>query len=111
MDSGPDSDKTLRDVANSLTFMTIMAAVGVALMFFFDFQDRLFGVGALLAAVNLFAILLEVRGALAPVRVPMEVLQNLEPESELEPQPQSQPKPSSRQRKEKPLKLVVSNKR
>lgn len=104
-DSDLDSDKTLRDVANTLTFLTIAAALGLVLMMVSDPQEMMFGFGGLLVSVALFAILIEVRGALAPIRVPMEVLQNLEPE----PEPQSQLMPSTKQQKRKMFRLVVGN--
>lgn len=104
-DSDLDSDKTLRDVANTLTLLTLAAALGLVLMMVFDPQEMMFGFGALLAAVTLFAILLEVRGALAPIRIPMEVLQNLEPE----PEPQSQLKLPTVQQKKKLFQLIVNN--
>ena len=104
-----DSEKTLRDVANELTFFVVTAAVGVALMFFYEPQDTQFGMGALVAAVALLVLLIDVRGGLAPIRIQMEVLKNLSPVPE--PKELETPRPVSQrgEPKQRHLKLVVRN--
>ena len=99
-----DRNRTVRNVANSVTVFALTALVGVVLMLVFDVQELFFGIGAAFAIGALLFILLEARIALAPIG--MIALESLRCERECLYQEQEASQPQKP--KPAPLKLVVS---